>query len=206
MSKNLPVPFNEPQDVEESPLTKEVLSYAEQLKRFERLIEDPNLMDIICSNVASGGSLVHLAELWKVRYGDLCNWVRSTEIKAKRYSDAIFDRSECLVEYLKRDLKAIAMSDIRLAFNPDGSVKPVDEWPDELAKAVQSVEVSELFDGYGKDRTHVGYTKKLKFWDKNKAIELLGKTLAIFIERHHVQGEVKLEDILAASWKPDTKD
>jgi Terminase small subunit len=202
MSKNLPAKI----DVEDSPLTKEVLSYAEQRQRFDRLIQDPNLLDIICSHVAGGGSLVNLATLWKVPYGDLCTWIRRSPVFEKQYLKAMDDRTEWLVESLKGELKAIAMSDIRLAFNPDGSVKPVDEWPDELAKTIQSVEVNELFDGYGKERTQIGYTKKLKFWDKVKALELLGKTMALFIDRHQVQGVLKLEDIIASSYKPDTQD
>lgn len=200
MSKNVPALIHE------SELTQEVLSLTEQRKRFERLLSDPNLMEVICSHVASGGSLVDLAKTWKVRYGDLCNWIRNDPVLEKRYMKSIDDRAEWAVESLKDELKAIAMSDIRLAFNPDGSVKPVEEWPDALAKTVQSVEVNELFEGYGKDRTHIGYTKKLKFWDKVKALELLGKTMALFIDRHQVQGVLKLEDIIAASYKPDTSD
>jgi hypothetical protein len=51
-----------------------------------------------------------------------------------------------------------------------------------MAGAVASIEVDELFDGKGKGRKFIGYTKKVKFWDKNSGIEKAMKHLGLFAE------------------------
>ena len=62
----------------------------------------------------------------------------------------------------------------------------MNEWPDAIAACVASVEVEELFEweGEGDDRkkTHIGYTKKVKFWDKNKSLDMIGRHLKLFGE------------------------
>ena len=58
------------------------------------------------------------------------------------------------------------------------------------------LEVVELFDGTGKEKTHIGYTKKIRFWDKMKAIELHGKSFGMFIDRREVVGKLTLADVL----------
>lgn len=92
-----------------------------------------------------------------------------------------------------RELSHIVKSDIRKLFNADGSLKPVDSWPDDVAGSVASVEIVELFDGNGKDRTHIGYTKKLKLWDKNSGITNAMKNLGLF-EADHNQEKKSLHE------------
>ena len=75
-----------------------------------------------------------------------------------------------------REAKRLALSDIRGLFNADGSVKEPKDWPDAVAAAVASIEVFEEFS----DSDKVGYTKKLKFWDKNAALEKLMKHRGLF--------------------------
>jgi hypothetical protein len=47
----------------------------------------------------------------------------------------------------------------------------------------------------------VGYTKRVKFSDKLRALELLGKNLQMFIDTSRIihQGKVTLEDLITAS-------
>ena len=42
----------------------------------------------------------------------------------------------------------------------------------------------------------IGYTKKVKFWDKAKAIELFMKKHGLLIERKQVQHTLRLEDLI----------
>lgn len=100
-----------------------------------------------------------------------------------------------------RELAMLAFSDIRKVFNENGKLKPIHEWDTASAHAVASIEVEELFEGSGRERAQVGYTTKVKFWDKNKALEMLGRHKAMFNDtlKHDVGG--KLEELIAASRK-----
>jgi phage terminase small subunit len=64
-----------------------------------------------------------------------------------------------------------------MAFDDTGALKSPNNWPDDLAAVVASVETDELFEGSGEDRNQIGYTKKLKVWEKVKAIEALSKLM-----------------------------
>lgn len=78
------------------------------------------------------------------------------------------------------ELSKIVHADPRKLFGEDGRMLPPSQWPDEMAGAIASVEVEELFDGTGKDRKWTGYTKKVKLWDKNSGIDKAMKHLGLF--------------------------
>jgi phage terminase small subunit len=84
------------------------------------------------------------------------------------------------------ELKRIALTDISMAFNEDGSLKPLHKMPEDVRRAIAGVDVDELFEGQGRDRERVGETKKIRFWDKNRALELLGKHLKLYTDRVEV--------------------
>lgn len=80
------------------------------------------------------------------------------------------------------ELSKIVHADPRKLFDDSGALLPIRQWPDDMAGAVASIEVDELFDGKGKGRKFIGYTKKVKFWDKNSGIEKAMKHLGLFAE------------------------
>ncbi len=55
-----------------------------------------------------------------------------------------------------------------------------------LASVIASIETFEEYqgEGSGKPKKFIGYTRKVRFWDKMKALELQMKNLAMLIERH----------------------
>lgn len=77
---------------------------------------------------------------------------------------------------LLRELKRIALFDIRKIYTETGDLKPVTEWDADTAAAVNAVEVEKLF-GMNDDgrRAHIGYTVKVKTADKIAAIDKLMK-------------------------------
>lgn len=92
-------------------------------------------------------------------------------------------RTEITQDKALKELGRLGFSDIRKYFEDDGSLKNITDLDDDAAAAVASVEVDELFDGSGKDRVQIGFTKKFKFWDKNSALEKIGKHLKMFTEK-----------------------
>src|SRR5579883_1258612 len=83
-------------------------------------------------------------------------------------------RSAATVQRLELELERIALQDPRQRYRPDGSLKAPGEWDDATAAAIMSVEVDELFEGRGDERELIGHVKKVKGWDKVRALlELL---------------------------------
>jgi phage terminase small subunit len=105
-----------------------------------------------------------------------------------------------------RELLSIATADATEAFDDMGGLKPFREWPAGLKKSLSSLEVSELFAGQGDGRTAIGLLKKVRFWDKPRSLEMLGKHLKLFAERMELTGKdggaIETKD---ASALPDEK-
>lgn len=81
----------------------------------------------------------------------------------------------------------IARVDISGAFDENGDLKPIHEIPEDVRRAISGVEVEALFEGRGEEREQTGYLKKVKFWDKNRALEALAKHLGLLIDRSEVE-------------------
>jgi phage terminase small subunit len=75
------------------------------------------------------------------------------------------------------ELLRIARTDLGGAFDEQGRLLPVREMPEDIRRAIAGLDVEELFEGRGADRAHVGFVRKVRFWDKPKALELLAKHL-----------------------------
>lgn len=110
-------------------------------------------------------------------------------------------RLEMTADQVLTELYRIATCDIGEAFNEDGSMKMVHQIPENVRRAIQAVEIEQLFDGVGKDRIQIGHTKRIKFWDKNKALEMLGKHFRLLTDRVEHTGSVTLEQLVAGSKK-----
>ena len=71
----------------------------------------------------------------------------------------------------------VAFSDIRNLFGPGGRLLDPHEWDDDTAAAVASIERVALF-GKGEDGLgQIGYTTKVKLWNKGEALDALMKNL-----------------------------
>lgn len=66
-----------------------------------------------------------------------------------------------------KELHRLTVHDPRRMLKPDGTVLPMHEWDDDIAACVASFEVDEITVG----GVIIGVLKKVKFWDKNSAID-----------------------------------
>lgn len=105
--------------------------------------------------------------------------------RAKRERD---ERTQVKLDQVIRELARVGFSDVRALFNENGTMKKPHELTGDQAAAIAAIEVDEI----GVDGKVVGYTRKVKFWPKNGALELLGKHLGAFVEKHQVEGTIEI--------------
>ena len=110
------------------------------------------------------------------------NIAEAIEAARKKAADAAGVKAEAVVHELKR----VAFADIReiAEFGPDGvTLKKGSELTDDAAATIGEVQ---------QHQTKEGTTVKAKQHDKLKALELLGKMLAMFVDRQEVTEKLKL--------------
>lgn len=123
-----------------------------------------------------------------------------TNVAVKQAIDAALaaraERVEIKADDVLRELLRIATTDISEAFTEEGRLKPLKDIPKEIRRAIASVEIDEWANPLGDGP--LGRTSKLKFWDKPKALELLGKHLKLFTEKvEHTFSELTDEQLEA---------
>lgn len=110
--------------------------------------------------------------------------LRKPQIAAKIQSSLEEQKKRVIVDAddILREFNRLGYSDVRGLFAEDGTVKPMKDWPDDLARAVASIEVEELFEYEGDRKIWAGYTKKIKLWNKNQALNDLGRHKKLFTD------------------------
>jgi hypothetical protein len=140
---------------------------------WEKTLED------VCVHVANGGSIIDLCKLWCIRWGDLNWWLNIDKDRQKKYIEALTAQTEWSIQRILTELRSIAYCDMSGAFDSDHSLKPLEDWPEELRRRIAGIEVDEIKE----DGIKIGVTKKVKLVDKIKAIELMMKNLNMLTER-----------------------
>jgi len=140
----------------------------------ERIARPETVGDIV-AYVSVGNSLIDLCEIWGVVYAVVSNWMRAEH--KEEYESALLTRGEYIDVKILDEVRKIALADIRSAFDDEGALKDVKEWSAEFSASVSSLESHDIL---CKDGSPQGKIKKIKFWDKLKALELLGKNRRLF--------------------------
>lgn len=115
------------------------------------------------------------------------------------------ERTAITADVILNELLRLARVDIAGAYDQIGNLLPVHLMPEDVRRAISSIDVFEEHEGVGREREYVGDTKKLKFYDKTKALELLGRHLKLFTDKIEHSGKVTLEDMLSGSHSPNDK-
>jgi phage terminase small subunit len=113
-------------------------------------------------------------------------------------------RLEVKADDVLRELMRIGLCDLGQAFDDQGRLRPLHEMPEDVRRAIAGIEVEEEYsnpfadlprvtdDGLERDggaKVAIGRVAKVRFWDKPKALELLGKYLKLFTEKHEHTGK-----------------
>lgn len=112
------------------------------------------------------------------------------------------ERVEIKADDVLRELRRLALVDIGEAFDTEGRLKPIHEIPIDVRRAMSAVEVQQVFDHDGEHRYHSGDLMKVKFWDKTKGLELLGKHLKLFTDKVEHSGGVVINVVDPYAEKP----
>jgi phage terminase small subunit len=110
-------------------------------------------------------------------------------------------RNRVSADYVIMRLVEIDQMDVIDILNDDMSIKPVSEWPKVWRQYLTGFELADMFEGRGDEKELVGILKKIKWPDKVKNLELIGKHVDVnaFKERLEVSGTVTIADRMAAA-------
>lgn len=108
------------------------------------------------------------------------------ELKSARAARLQADSDQVL-----SDLMEYRSADLREIYNENGAIKPIHEWPRFFSSlGVVSIESFEEYEGRGDKRELVGYVRKVKWENKTKVLELIGKHVAVNAFREKVEHDV----------------
>lgn len=109
---------------------------------------------------------------------------RIAELKGERNEEVGIDAA-----YVLRRLVEIDQMDVLDIMTDDMSIKPVSQWPTSWRRYLIGFDLAEMFDGRGEEREMVGILKKIKWPDKVKNLELLGKHVDVQAFKEQVANE-----------------
>jgi len=108
----------------------------------------------------------------------------------KKEVDRLFEeraaRQLITAEMILLELLAIARIDPSEAFDNQGNLKDLKDMPVALRKCISAIEIEEEF-GKGNDKKKkCGYVKKVRFWNKNDALNTLAKHLKLISDNTNI--------------------
>lgn len=120
--------------------------------------------------------------------------MQNPEITAaiKAAMEARNKRTQVDADYVLHRLTEIDQMDVLDILDDDMSVKPLSQWPKVWRQYLAGFDLAEMFEGQGKDRSMIGILKKLKWPDKVRNLELLGKHVNVNAFRDQVAVDVSL--------------
>lgn len=116
-------------------------------------------------------------------------------------------RTQVTQDQVIRELARLGFSDLRKVMTKDGALLSPEEWDDDTAAAISSLEVVTVHKGDedGEGRKVPERVHKIKVWDKNSALEKLGKHLGLYTDKLSIGGDpdnpIKTEEVGQGSAK-----
>ena len=159
------------------------------ISRQAGLVNDPAFFQNICDFIVGGGTLVEYCDLHDISYPACLRWLRTSVERRDLYERAQRDRDEWQTDKLLKELRDISSFDLGLIMNDDGTQKKFHEWPPVIQRAVKEIK-------------HGEFGIEIKFFDKLKSIEMLGKQSGMFKEKIEHSGKVTLETLVSQSMTP----
>ena len=140
-----------------------------------------------CLNIAKAGELAGYADKstsWRAFERDEVQ-ERVAYLSAQR-----LERTQVDADYVLRRLVEIDQMDVLDIMDDSYNFKPIGEWPLIWRQYVSNIENIEQFEGFGEDREQSGWLKKIKWPDKVKNLELIGKHVAVGAFKDKIEHDV----------------
>lgn len=153
------------------------------------LVNDPLFFQNVCDYVAGGGTLVEYCALHELSYPAVLRWIRTDVTRRDLYERAKEDGDQWQIDKIRCELRDLGDIDLSLMFDDQGKTRPFHLWPHKLQRSVREIETTD--EGV-----------KIKFHDKLKALELMGRTSGMFKEKIVHEGKVTLEALVSQSMAP----
>lgn len=120
-------------------------------------------------------------------------------LKEPRISAAIAEaleartrRTQIDADWVLQRAASMLEADVADIIDEQGRYLPVKEWPKVWRQMLAGIDIKELWDGSGKDREQIGEVAKIRFIDRLKALELVGKHVDVQAFREKVEVEGKM--------------
>lgn len=97
------------------------------------------------------------------------------------------DEFEVNARYVLKRLVDIDRMDVLDILEDTGGLRPIKEWPIIWRNFIQQFEIEEIFAGRGDERLSIGLLKKIKWPDKIRNLELLGKHIDVSAFKENLQ-------------------
>jgi len=117
-------------------------------------------------------------------------WVRASEVlsnskvavRVMELQAQHVERHKATADRVVQELGRLAFSDLRNCLTESGQLKNPNDWDDDTAAAIGSLEVTTRPSGVDENGNRtIEHVHKIKTWDKNSALEKLGKHFGIFL-------------------------
>ncbi|MBI6188669.1 terminase small subunit [Providencia rettgeri] len=112
----------------------------------------------------------------------------------KRIQELMNNRSDRLdvdADYVLKRLVDIDQMDVLDILHDDGGIKPIHEWPKVWRTSLSGIDLAEMFESKDGERDLVGIMKKIKWPDKVKNLELLGKHIKVQAFKEQIEQKVE---------------
>lgn len=115
--------------------------------------------------------------------------------------DKLLNKLEITQEKTLKEIANLAFSNLKDAFDEKGNLLDPKDWPDSITACISSIEVVEEFEGKGADRERIGWTKKVRLWNKTEALKMLGQYFAMFTDKKDltIKGELSMKTNISKS-------
>jgi len=182
-------------------------SIKDREKRAYELFKQDGFFETVLDSLSHGRTLSEIAEELNIPFYTIHEWLSADMARKERSDKAYQTGASYIIDELTRETREISRSDFRNLFGENGQLLPVNMWPEGAAKTVESVEIKEVFENVGGgNRELVGYTKKIKLWNKNQAIKTLGQEHGIFKDKKEFSADDDLRAMISRSYKAEVED